>query len=262
MKRDWMSYGRRPTGLCGAAIWIAAKRYNLDISLETIASTVHVCEETIKKRLDEFRNTMAATLTCTKFESIDIDKDYQALDFPPSCKRLAITANEEVKKTVNVILLSIENSDTPTKPTEPTHITTPKKEEGAALQLSKKEQILVDTPSKDQIMLANSLIEPTINLIEDHLDNDESLSDLDEESTQLYMLNEEEIKLKATMWESLNADWLKKQQDKVSKPTPVKKACKKKKEKVEHKDAYSAMVALTKQKGTALGTIMIQSLIS
>ena len=30
MTKDWMSYGRRPASLCGAAIWIAAKIHGLN----------------------------------------------------------------------------------------------------------------------------------------------------------------------------------------------------------------------------------------
>jgi len=40
MKRDWINMGRRPTGICGAAILIAAKLHNQTRSLNQIASTV------------------------------------------------------------------------------------------------------------------------------------------------------------------------------------------------------------------------------
>lgn len=36
MKRDWLSYGRRPSGLCGAAILIAARYHGFKPSTQKI----------------------------------------------------------------------------------------------------------------------------------------------------------------------------------------------------------------------------------
>lgn len=63
MKRDWMSYGRRPNSLCGAAILIAARYHGFKRTTNQIVQTVHVCDETIRKRLEEFKRTSVASLT-------------------------------------------------------------------------------------------------------------------------------------------------------------------------------------------------------
>jgi transcription factor IIIB subunit 2 len=68
MKRDWISTGRRPNGLCGAAILIAANIHDFDRSIHEIVNVVHVCDETIRKRIEEFKNTKTAQLTKEKFE--------------------------------------------------------------------------------------------------------------------------------------------------------------------------------------------------
>jgi transcription factor IIIB 90 kDa subunit len=60
MKRAWITTGRRPNGLCGAAILIAARYHNYKRNIAQIVKVVHVCEETIRKRLDEFKNTRTA----------------------------------------------------------------------------------------------------------------------------------------------------------------------------------------------------------
>jgi transcription factor IIIB subunit 2 len=52
MKRDWMSHGRRPSSLCGAAILISAKIHEVPCTARDICDTVSVCDETIKRRLD------------------------------------------------------------------------------------------------------------------------------------------------------------------------------------------------------------------
>ncbi len=60
MKRAWISMGRRPNGLCGAAILIAARYHGFKRSITQIVRVVHVCQETIRKRLDEFKGTRTA----------------------------------------------------------------------------------------------------------------------------------------------------------------------------------------------------------
>ncbi|VVB18396.1 unnamed protein product [Arabis nemorensis] len=62
MKRDWMQTGRKPSGICGAAIYIAAISHGIMCSRTDIGKIVHMCEATITKRLIEFANTDAAKL--------------------------------------------------------------------------------------------------------------------------------------------------------------------------------------------------------
>lgn len=71
MKRAWITTGRRPNGLCGAAILIAARYHNYKRNITQIVKVVHVCEETIRKRLDEFKHTRTAKLTRDEFQSIE-----------------------------------------------------------------------------------------------------------------------------------------------------------------------------------------------
>jgi transcription factor IIIB subunit 2 len=67
MKRDWMQTGRKPSGLCGAALYIAALSHGYNYTKADIVSVVHVCEATLTKRLIEFENTDAGSLTVCLF---------------------------------------------------------------------------------------------------------------------------------------------------------------------------------------------------
>ncbi|KAF8670995.1 hypothetical protein HU200_050271 [Digitaria exilis] len=67
MKRDWMQTGRKPSGLCGAALYIAALSHGYNFSKADIVSVVHVCEATLTKRLIEFENTDSGSLTIAEF---------------------------------------------------------------------------------------------------------------------------------------------------------------------------------------------------
>ena len=77
MKRDWMQTGRRPAGICGAALFIASHMHGFRRKKKDIVSVVHVCEATIKKRLGEFELTPSAELTSSEFEKwgIQYEKD-------------------------------------------------------------------------------------------------------------------------------------------------------------------------------------------
>ncbi|XP_055961480.1 transcription factor IIIB 60 kDa subunit-like isoform X2 [Mercurialis annua] len=63
MNRDWIQTGRRPSGLWGAALYIAALSHGLTCTKLDILERVHVCEATLSKRLIEFENTESGSLT-------------------------------------------------------------------------------------------------------------------------------------------------------------------------------------------------------
>ena len=69
MKRNWMQTGRRPNGICGAALWVAAQIHGFSPSKSDVVAVVHVGEATLKKRLSEFENTPSAALTAEEFDS-------------------------------------------------------------------------------------------------------------------------------------------------------------------------------------------------
>ncbi|KAL5711630.1 hypothetical protein ACHQM5_013896 [Ranunculus cassubicifolius] len=89
MKRDWMQTGRKPSGLCGAALYIAALSFGIDCKKSEIASVVHMCEDTLTKRLTEFENTESASLTVEEFTE-------KAEEFQFSMKSVGSDAEREL----------------------------------------------------------------------------------------------------------------------------------------------------------------------
>ena len=76
MNRSWMRTGRRPNGLCGAAILIAAKIHGFKRTSAQIVKAVHVGEETVRKRLNEFKTTNTAMLTRGEFQNMEaVERD-------------------------------------------------------------------------------------------------------------------------------------------------------------------------------------------
>jgi len=79
MKRDWMQTGRRPAGICGAALWVASHVHGFDRSKSDVVSIVHIGEQTLKKRITEFSSTPAALLSVEEFDALS--QKYENDDF-------------------------------------------------------------------------------------------------------------------------------------------------------------------------------------
>jgi transcription factor IIIB subunit 2 len=62
MKRDWIQTGRKPSGICGAALYTAALSHGIKCSKTDIVNIVHICEATLTKRLIEFGDTDSGNL--------------------------------------------------------------------------------------------------------------------------------------------------------------------------------------------------------
>ncbi|UKJ88919.1 transcription factor IIIb subunit [Theileria orientalis] len=82
MNRDWICTGRRPTGLCGAALVVAARFHGIHLSAEAVSSVVRISHPTILKRLSEFKETSTAHLKVSEFDKVDLES-LPKLNLPP-----------------------------------------------------------------------------------------------------------------------------------------------------------------------------------
>lgn len=212
MKRDWMCHGRRPTGLVGAAILIAARYHGFKRTTNQIVQTVHVCDETIRKRLVEFKQTSVAKLTREEFEKIDLEKDIKEECDPPSFKKtmgikeilkLANYEKELVKKASQIEQEIVD-------PTEVSSLTD------------------VDTTKETAVMVFTG---------ESAAPKDE---DLDEEEINSYLLSREESIMKSLVWHNMHKDWLEEQAIKEKKKSKGASASKRKKKNKERTTILSS----------------------
>uniref|UniRef100_A0A3P8RXA0 Transcription factor TFIIB cyclin-like domain-containing protein n=1 Tax=Amphiprion percula TaxID=161767 RepID=A0A3P8RXA0_AMPPE len=88
MKRDWMHTGRRPSGLCGAALLVAARLHDFRRTIKEIVSIVKVCETTLRKRLVEFEDTPTSQLTIEEFMKVDLDQECDPPCFTAGLKKI------------------------------------------------------------------------------------------------------------------------------------------------------------------------------
>lgn len=102
MRRDWMSYGRRPNGLCGAALIIASRMHNFYRSQADVVRVVRIGNVALRDRLQEFDKTPTALLTSAQIDAGggDDGKDtsLNEIGCAPPCDPPAFQRSVEAKR--------------------------------------------------------------------------------------------------------------------------------------------------------------------
>ncbi|XP_023337496.1 transcription factor IIIB 90 kDa subunit isoform X2 [Eurytemora carolleeae] len=109
MKKDWIHFGRRPSGLCGAALLIAGRLHEFNRTINDVIKVVKVHESTLRKRLNEFGETPASQLTLEEFMTVDLDAMTEEQD-PPSFKAARKKDRERLARLEDEDLLEKEMS--------------------------------------------------------------------------------------------------------------------------------------------------------
>ncbi|KIJ52660.1 hypothetical protein M422DRAFT_43485 [Sphaerobolus stellatus SS14] len=92
--RDWMTAGRRPAGICGACLLLAARMNNFRRSIQEVVQVVKIADVTLKKRLEEFRKTSSGNLTVADFRKVWLEEEMDPPAFTQGKER-------EKKKSLN-----------------------------------------------------------------------------------------------------------------------------------------------------------------
>ncbi|TSK58062.1 Transcription factor IIIB 90 kDa subunit [Bagarius yarrelli] len=95
MKRDWMHTGRRPSGLCGAALLVAARMHEFRRTVKEVIGVVKVCEATLRKRLTEFEDTPTSHLTIDEFMRVDLEEECDPPSFIAGQKKIKFQQLEQ-----------------------------------------------------------------------------------------------------------------------------------------------------------------------
>lgn len=101
--RDWMTKGRRPAGICGAALLLAARMNNFRRSTEEIVQVVKIADTTLKRRLEEFKLTPSGRMTVGDFRTAWLDDEMDPPAFTKGKERdertqLEAEVEEEAKE--------------------------------------------------------------------------------------------------------------------------------------------------------------------
>uniref|UniRef100_V9IGT4 B-related factor 1 n=1 Tax=Apis cerana TaxID=7461 RepID=V9IGT4_APICE len=112
MKRDSIHSGRRPSGLCGAALLMAARLHEFNRSPTDIIKIVKVHESTLRKRLIEFGDTPSSALTLEEFMTVDLEEEQDPPAFKIARKkdRERLQRLENIDTEINELQAEIDNS--------------------------------------------------------------------------------------------------------------------------------------------------------
>ncbi|KAM3473809.1 hypothetical protein MY8738_008175 [Beauveria namnaoensis] len=84
MSRDWLVMGRRPSGICGACLLMAARMHNFRRTVREVVYIVKVTNHTIQNRLQEFNHTESSQMSVEDFLKQDF---LESSHDPPSFYR-------------------------------------------------------------------------------------------------------------------------------------------------------------------------------
>ncbi|KAK9466302.1 Brf1-like TBP-binding domain-containing protein [Lipomyces arxii] len=218
MGKDWLHQGRRPAGVAGACILVAARMNNFRRSKAEIVHVAKVAEDTIQRRLDEFKLTAAGSLTVQDFRGTNIESEAD----PPSFTRHRQRELAEQKERESKLLVKREKGKL--EGTEDDDVNEDDEEE---LALVVEEDL--DSTLKDQKFQQISGEQLTVDSTElsasrEYYEDPERLSDVDDDEIQSFMLNDKEVEIKSRFWMELNKDYLEAQEEKRLKMEADEKA--------------------------------------
>ncbi|CAH0550097.1 unnamed protein product [Brassicogethes aeneus] len=240
MKRDSIHSGRRPSGLCGAALLIAARLHEFSRTSLDIVKIVKVHQSTIRKRLIEFGETPSSALTLDEFMTVDLEEEQDPPSFKTARKkdkeRLQKLMEEEadsiseLQKQIEVQLKdgrkkhpSLNRSyglaDTEARETnEFIHESTMGTIEKIIQDGAEPETEKGLGPDIASMGLANSL-DDTTNAIQatPALEMNLTFDDVDDAELDTYIMSEHEFQCKKGLWHQRNADYLEAQKLKAEK---------------------------------------------
>ena len=97
MNRDWMNIGRRPAGVTGAAVILAARMNNHRRTTREVVLTAKVTEITLNKRLEEFSDVKSSQLSVNDFRNTQLLNAIESAD-PPAYARAHNPPKEKKRK--------------------------------------------------------------------------------------------------------------------------------------------------------------------
>ena len=209
MKRDWMTIGRRPSGICGACILIAARMHGFKRSISDVAVVVRASEQTIRRRLAEFSETPSSKLTLEEFNTICMTSTLSSCDPPAYSYALkkSKTGESNIKKELvedeyKEQVLQAENESK-------LEIIDASENKNKENKIKKEEELAYITNLADEKCLKEYLqvdggsVKTMVEL---------SLDDLDENEINSFILSDEQASFRERVWNSIHADYLEDQQ--------------------------------------------------
>jgi transcription factor IIIB subunit 2 len=205
MKRDWIHFGRRPSGLCGAALLLACHMNGFKKTTTDIVKVVKICDQTLKKRLVEFMHTSNGELSVEQFKAQPAELAGDG-DNPPCFKQQQLYRK----------FISYDKDEEEEEDSEKAQNVEAEMKKSLADIKAQNQALDPLTPPASSVPAStidlntdSQTIYPTWEFVEVKEDLDEwsDMSDIDDEIEEL-LLDEDERKVKEQVWYELNRDWV------------------------------------------------------
>ncbi|XP_044185136.1 transcription factor IIIB 90 kDa subunit-like isoform X4 [Acropora millepora] len=240
MKRDWIHHGRRPSGLCGAALLVSARLHGFCRTVREVVKTVRISDTTIRKRLGDFRETPSSQLTIDEFQTIDLEEEQDPPSFTAARRRAKQQLEELSKPEITSELQAFQNAinralgvdpstDLSTNALESTPVVVSENVTVNASCKAPKDGTSTFVPplckekersTEKEVQVECCLIQEvdTENPTEEEEQVEElDLTGLDDVELDKCLLNDEEIQIKTKLWMEENKDYLEKLKEKEEK---------------------------------------------
>uniref|UniRef100_A0A1D1ZC65 Transcription factor IIIB subunit n=2 Tax=Anthurium amnicola TaxID=1678845 RepID=A0A1D1ZC65_9ARAE len=245
MKRDWMQTGRKPSGLCGAALYIAALSQGLKYSKQHVRDAVYVCEATLTKRLIEFENTKSGSLTIeeilTKADEVEADCQANGLPSKSSSTTDILCEHKDhggvhfahglCKECYDKFVEISGGLQGGSEPPAFQHAERRRMEMAAAEEKERDFQSKFDPDADEDEVLTSKEPRNMGSSPFEHgdvhskaVDEEDSLSDIDDIEVAGYLLSEEHKNYKKIIWETVNKDFIEEQAAKEAAAAAAKEA--------------------------------------
>ncbi|ODV87277.1 hypothetical protein CANARDRAFT_21240 [[Candida] arabinofermentans NRRL YB-2248] len=240
MSEDWIHEGRRPAGIAGACILLAARMNNFRRTHTEIVAVTHIGHATIQKRLDEFKRTDASKMTVEQFRN---EGHTAERSLPPAFQKNRKAEKKIINRLQNenrqdemlndpVLSALMEDSNlneddikSYIKKIFERQDKDDKRKLNVVLQGSDFVPDIEEPPVKVETeldkMIARNKPKNLTTLLKkykesyDAISNDpENLEDVDDDEIEGFLLTEEESKLKERLWVGSNQEYLIEQETK------------------------------------------------
>lgn len=227
-----MDTGRRPAGICGAALLLAARMNNFRRSIDEVVQVVKIADVTLKKRLEEFKATPSGHMTIEDFRKVWLE---EGADPPAYIEGIKKEQSSPGKGSPRLLKRSRENSlvdvhalesGLELAPISPNHgplaIKAPPEEELSVRMKGKQraasedlldladpciaQEISNELMSTDGLAISSEL--SRVEQLRQQKAEENRLDDLDEAELDAFLLTEDEYEEKKRIWTELNKDYL------------------------------------------------------
>ena len=216
--KDWITHGRRPAGICGACLLIAARMNHFRRSVAEIVQVVKIADVTLRKRLEDFRNTPSGRLTIEDFRTIWLEEENEPPAFylarmPKKEKKAKgegrrskkLKKGEDGEEMWDGNEADEEDEEEEEEPGAEAPID-PRLEELADEATTEEITRYLDDPAANQGESSSSKVVKTSSAPPEGGEDD--FADLDDEELDAFILDDEEVKIKERVWIEFNKDYL------------------------------------------------------